>query len=494
MEYHQALRFYSAVIRQNNPSAIRKLCLTDRFFLLAYILGVKVARHPWIYARCKEVEAEPDGRLDLWSRGHFKSTLITYAGVIQEILRNPEITVAIFSHNNKTAKAFLNQIKVSLEKNKRLHALFPDILYIFEGKDKPERWNLDDGIWVKRHGTPKEATVSAFGLVDGMPTGGHWALLVYDDVVTPDSVTTPDMIAKTTAAWSMSLNLVTLNSRMWYIGTRYHIFDTWSEVLKRKAAIERRHISEDEDGRPVLLTPEEYAKRKAEMSPKDWASQMLQQPVADGEAYFREEWLCFYAENNPPPRNRMNIYLIMDGAAKKKRTSDYTAIWVIGLCDDGNYYLLDGCRDRLDVGQRIEKLFELQGKWRPLCVYIEEAGQAADGEILNLEQERLHRRFPYRTFRQTVKKEDRIGWLVPLFRNRKIWLPQSLKVLNAEGDLRDLVLDLKEQEYAFYPAVAHDDMLDCLANILHPECRLEWPIVDGVGELQAFADGIGTWE
>ena len=39
--------------------------------------------------------------------------------------------------------------------------------------------------------------------MDGMPTGRHFRLRVCDDVVTEKSVTTPEMIKKTTTAWEL---------------------------------------------------------------------------------------------------------------------------------------------------------------------------------------------------------------------------------------------------------------------------------------------------
>lgn len=60
---------------------------------------------------------------------------------------------------------------------------------------------------MRRKSNPKESTVEAWGLVDGQPTGKHFKLLIYDDVVTLESVTSPEMIAKVTNAWALSLNL-----------------------------------------------------------------------------------------------------------------------------------------------------------------------------------------------------------------------------------------------------------------------------------------------
>ena len=173
------------------------LGLVDRFFLLAFTLGRKDMVHPWLYARCREVEKNPDDHLDLWARGHYKSTIITYAGTIQAILLNPEITIGIFSHTRPIAKSFLRQIKRELEGSEKLKQLYPDTCWVNEKREAP-KWSEDDGIVVRRESNPKEATVEAWGLVDGQPTGRHFQLRIYDDVVTRESVTTPDMVKKTT--------------------------------------------------------------------------------------------------------------------------------------------------------------------------------------------------------------------------------------------------------------------------------------------------------
>ncbi len=216
----------------------RALALGDLFYLLVFVFGRKDVDRDWLYMRCREVQANPDGYLDIWAREHYKSTIITYALTIQDILNNPELTVGIFSHTRPIAKGFLRQIKREFESNSTLQALFPDILFQNPSKESP-KWSEDDGIVVKRKSNPKEATVEAWGLVDGQPTSKHFRLRVYDDIVTKESVSNPDMILKVTQAWELSLNLGAEGGKVRGAGTFYHFNDTYRTIIERGALIPR---------------------------------------------------------------------------------------------------------------------------------------------------------------------------------------------------------------------------------------------------------------
>jgi hypothetical protein len=238
--YHQAVRV---------PA---ELCKYDRYFLLTQILRRADALHPWIYDRCREVEAVPDDNLDLWARGHYKSSVITFAGAMQEIIKDPEVTIGIFANTRPIAKPFLNQIKSENETNPLLNRFWPDIFWINPRRESP-KWSLDDGLLFKRRSNPREPTVSAWGLIDGQPTGYHFKLRIYDDVVTENSVGTPDMILKTTDRWELSQNLSKLEKdeketppRQWHVGTRYHFADTYNALLLRKALRARVYPATDD--------------------------------------------------------------------------------------------------------------------------------------------------------------------------------------------------------------------------------------------------------
>jgi len=477
---------YKGVLEDGDTEAMRQLCRNDLFFLLFVGCKRKDVDHDWLYERCREVEAKPDGMLDLWAREHYKSTIITFAKSLQDVLsshgRNPdpkwqgrEVTVGFFSCTRPLAKDFLKQIQRELEDNQFLKDLFPDVLFQQPKREAP-LWSLDSGLVVKRHSNPREATFEAHGLVDGQPTGKHFFLLVYDDVVTRESVTTPEQIKKTTDAWALSLNLGAKGGLIRYIGTRYHYNDTYRTILEREAAEPRIHkatVDGTVNGDPVFLSREELMKKRREMGPYIFACQMLQDPKEDSVMGFKREWLRQYHELRN--HSQWNFYITVDPAGEKKKDNDYTVMWVHGLAPDGNYYLVDAVRDRMNLTQRCDALMRLHKKWRPLKVGYEKYGLQADIEHIEYVMELKNYRFVIVPLGGAMSKNDRIRRLVPIFEQGRYYLPVRLMFLDSEKKPHDFVQEFIDDEYEAFPVAIHDDMLDCASRIVDPDLRAEFP-------------------
>lgn len=475
--YPQLLNGLSKLPPRERNLRMRELARTDLYFLLRYLLNRKDLEHPWLFARCREVETEPDGRIDLWARGAYKSTIITFAKTVQDILASHgddplakwggiELTFGIFSHTRPIAKAFLRQIRDELAKNAKLIELFPDVLYENANRDAP-RWSEDSGIVVRRRSNPKEATVEAWGLVDGQPTSKHFNVLIYDDVVTRESVTTPEMIGKTTEAWELSLNLGDAAPRKRMIGTRYHFADTYRTVIERGAMIPRLYPATHDGtltGDPVLLTRAQLEKKLADMGPYTFASQMLQNPTVDSKQTFQRAWLDHRFERDSVGWEAMNRAILCDPASEKKRGSDFTTMTVIGKGADQNVYVLDFIRDRLTLKERASEYLRMHRRWRPQHAGYEKYGMQADIEYLRERMDRETYRFEVQELGGSLAKVDRINRLIPVCADGRLWLPEALYRTTHEGKVEEQILMLIEQEFLPWPVPVHDDGLDVISR------------------------------
>jgi hypothetical protein len=359
------------------------------------------------------------------------STIITFAGIIQEILVDPEIRVCIFSNNKAISTPFASQIKEEFEGNELLKQVYADVLWDSPRKDAPT-WT-SGAFTVKRKQNYKECTVEAHGLVNALPTGRHFPLLVYDDVINEKNVTNPEQIKKATERTELSFPLgVGEGTRHWFVGTRYSFADSYGILLEHKTAIPRLHPATDDgtlDGNPVFMSPIAWAKAKRDMR-SVIAAQMLQNPLAGKENTFHTKWLKPYWVRP----TMMNVYIMGDPSRGKSATSDRTALAVVGIDALGNKYLLDGFCHRMPLSQRWAKLKGLHQKWSKapgvqlLKVGYERYGQQSDDEYFEEKMREQNAHFELIELNWTgdagrESKTHRVERLEPDFRNGDFFVP-----------------------------------------------------------------------
>jgi len=514
--YEEALKVYDLVLNDPNLDdfVISQMGLVDRYFFLTMLLRIGETSnrvwHPWLYERTREVEADPDGHLDFWSREHWKSSIITFAGSLQEIAKDPEITIGIFSHNTQHSRdRFILRLKREMEMNPNLPRYYPDVFWSNPKKDA-SIWSRDSGLIVQRKGNPAEPTLSGWGLVDGQPTGSHFRLIIYDDVVTEKSVTTPEMILKTTEMWELSLFMTGEpqdagdKPRVQYIGTRYNFADTYAVMLSRKIAIPRIYAATDNglpDGEPVYLDKDQWEDKKKQISQKTLACQMLQNPLAGEEQEFKLEWIRRW-EVRPEV---LNVCIMVDPASSKKKGTSNSAFSVIGIDHALNKYLLDGACHKMSLTERWSILKYLRKKWlrqpgiQVVSVGYEKYGMQADIEHFNEMMLIDGESFPINELNwprdDTNAKDDRIRRLAPDHQNWRFfypWEPDKATNLNEvdtplmrrvderkksylkavpikrkdhNGHIYNLVNWFLENEYVFFPATTSKDFMDSMSRI-----------------------------
>lgn len=426
------------------------------------------------------------------------------------------------------ARKFVQQVKYELESNQELQAVYPDVLYSNPQKES-SRWSLDGGIVVRRKTNPKEATLEGHGLVDGMPTGAHFALRIYDDVVVPASVTTPDQISKTTEAWSLSDNLGAVTvlpngkevMRRWHVGTRYSFADTYQHILDKKILIPRVYAATDDGtihGKPVFLSPEIWAHKLNTQTESTIACQQLQNPIAGSQAMFKREHLRF-SDIRP---SVLNIYIMCDPANSKKKGSDRTAMVVIGIDANRNKYLLDGYCQKMNLAERWMALSQLRKKWvnavgvQAVHVGYERYGMQADLDYFEEKMQIAGESFPIKELNWVSEgeqsKEDRVQRLYPDFKQGKFFLPAVLEKESAaqakmrtQGEPYRIFEPVRRkdeagniytmnkrflEEYLTFPFSAFKDCIDATSRIYDMEPVP--PIIINQADLQIpeFVDGI----
>jgi|KBSSwiStaDraftv2_1062776.scaffolds.fasta_scaffold03470_6 predicted phage terminase large subunit-like protein len=484
-QYDALISALDACSEAERVDRMRHLCRTDLFFLVRYVCNRLDLHHPFFFDRCRELQAAPDGYCDLWAREHGKSSLGTFGLSLFHIINDPEVTIGIFSHTRPIAKSFLRQIKRELEVNEVLKGLFPEIFWE-NPTQQASKWSEDDGLVWKREGNPKESGLEAWGLVDGMPTGRHFRVRVYDDVVVPASVSTPEMVAKTTEAFQLSDNLGSLGGSLRVYGTRYAFGDSYEAMLASgmlKPRIYACTVDGTDDFAPEncrLMPPDVLIQKRQAQGPYVFAAQLLLNPAGDTSMGFRREWLG-WIEGTPHAKG-LSVYLVVDPAHSKKKGSDYTVICAIGVGHDGVYRLLDMIRDRLNLTERTEALFEMWGRWCPIRTGYERYGLQSDLEHIRREQHLRNISFPIVELGGSTPKVDRIRRLVPLFEQGKFLIPRRLHRTQHDGETVDLIRALVEEEFVTFPYGSHDDALDCMARILDPDMKAKVPLSDAARE------------
>lgn len=486
-----------SLMRVNNEDAwleaLNTLCSEDFFMFCLLILELPV-NNPYLLARCYEIQDnETTSSLWLWFRDGFKSTLVTYARTLWRYTRVPSNRVALFSNSRLLIKPRFKQLKNTMEKNMLLKRVWPDVFYMNPDKDAPT-WTIDDGLFLKQNSMPWPS-LSAFGLIDAMPTGGHYNEKVIDDLVDLKNIGTKFMMMKVLEAYRMADNLGSgENTIENIIGTRYKFKDLYEHIMN--TGLHRTSIiagEVDDDGKPkyggtpIYYSKEYYDKKKIKQAGTYWP-QILMSPQERGDAIFKKDHLKFY--NELP--DKLFYYIIGEPAsdpalALHPEDIDYTALMLIATAPGERIYIVDMVRDKIGVKDKWDIIKDWHTRYEITGFAYEEYANQKDREFFNIkmQEERFYIDItPLR--KDKSSKESRIMNLCETFASGKIFLPRNLYRMTRFSGMIDVVDVFIKDEYEVYPNGNHDDALDCLAKIHDEDLKLIYP----EGEIKADEEQI----
>jgi len=459
----------------SNEAALAELFKYSLWFLVYFGMRVSIANDPWWVKACLDVQNGPrTNTLDLWARGHGKTTIITQGETIRQLLNDPEQTIGIFSYSRPAALSIMRGIKSVLENGTLLKACFPNILYQ-DPRTEADKWSETDGLIVKRKGFYKEASLEAWGLVEGMPTGKHFSGRIYDDVETADLVNSPDVMAKLKDTFDMSQNLGTMSGWHKVIGTTYH-HEGLLNTLRHRVTSEGKHVYTTRvkpatvDGTPngaSAYLPEDVL-AELRINRQMFYSQQLLDPTPQGTQRLDPTLLKEVSPAQVP--SRIFKFMAVDPAGERKsdkRQGDSWALMVVGVepyRDDlgaSNIYILDAIIEPMTEAEAMDnvvRMFMRNGQVRQIGV--EKVGIStaevhvakalhARGRSLTVENGGLVVLRPAGRSKQQ-RIEGALQW--PLL-NGKIHISTAVPTAYRER------LKLEMQKYPYW----HDDGLDCLS-------------------------------
>lgn len=340
-------------------------------------------------------------QLLLFPRDHGKSRYVAYR-VAWELTRNPLLRILYISSTSNLAEKQLNFIKGIF--TSAVHRRYwPDHIKPNIGDRK--KWNateieLDHPARAKEN--VRDPSIFCAGLTTNI-VGMHCDIAVLDDVVTGDNAYTEEGRNKVRSQYSLLSSIEGADAKEWVVGTRYHPRDLYNDMLSMFAEtydeegeilgeqqiyeVFERPVESVGDGTGEFLWPRSQrsdgawfgfnrsilAKKRGQyLDRMQFRAQYYNDPSDpdsrpidyDKFQYFDKKFLTQSDGHWYYQGRRLNLVAAIDFAYSVRRTSDYTALVVLGVDVDNNIYVLDIDRFRTDkIKEYFQSILNASNRW-----------------------------------------------------------------------------------------------------------------------------------
>lgn len=434
----------------------------------------------------------------LLPRDHQKSRLAAYYTVWQ-ITRNPAIRVLYVSSTSNLAIKQLKFMKDILT-SAIYKRYWPEM--VNADVSQREKWteteiSIDHPL--RRAEAVRDPTIFTAGLTTGV-TGMHCDLAVLDDLVTPENAYTETGRDTVKSAYGYLASIESAEAEELVVGTLYFPTDVYNDMQEARVELFNdvgelesadplydvfmRQVEDVGDGTGNFLWPrtkrpdgkwfgfnaQVLATKKAQYQNKThFRAQYYNDPNDTENAPISRDLFQYY---NPKlvkrfegkwyfEGRRLNIFAAVDFAFSVKEKADFTAIVVVGVDNQNNYFVLD--IDRFKTGlisDYFTHILKLHQKWdfRKLRAEVSVAQKVIvqdikdnyirpHGLMLSIDETRPTRH-------EGTKKERINAALQPRYQNKQVWHPQGHAFISF----------LEEELVMENPA--HDDIKDSLASVM----------------------------
>jgi predicted phage terminase large subunit-like protein len=399
-----------------------------------------------------------------------KTTHTSLMGVAWTWGRDPRLRIAVGTYNEDRAEKVGEGIQDILE-SPRYRMVFPEITLKKGGKQKKYLANTQGGAVLLR------------GRGSGI-TGQPVDLCIVDDPI--KDVAEAQSTSALDEAWAWFSTTLLQRGRN---STKYLVLHTrWAmndligrlcdpdhpdydtevarawQYLNIKACDNDPEVAELLGAAPGdLIWPEELGQAALDekrhiMRPEDFSALYMGRPVPESGGFFQKDFIRNYDKADAPPLAELRVYAASDHAVSVKTRADFTVLVVGGLDGEGQLWLLDCIRARMDGQATVEAMIRLMRTYKPITWYAE--GDHIAKAIGPFLRKRMHEEAIYSThieetssYTDKMKRAQSIRGLMAMGR---VLFPRSAPWC---GDMVSELLRFRGE------GDAYDDQVDALSKL-----------------------------
>jgi len=387
-------------------------------------------------------------------RGHSKSTAITHAYVLANVLFRERKFVLIVSSTEAQSVLFLNDIKNEIMGNEDLRELF-GVQKIIKDSETDIIIQFDDGEKFRILAKGSEQKLRGLKWMGKRPD-----LIVGDDLEDDEQVLNKERREKF-RNWFFGALVPSLSDTgiIRVVGTILH-FDSLLENLLHNGAWESRRYRAHNEDFSFILWPEQWPEERLRATrqeftdmgyPEGYSQEYLNYPIDESSALFKKSDILPIKDTEEP----LTYYFGGDFAVSKAQTADFTVIAVVGVNSVGRLKVVDIIRGRFDSLETVDELFLAYIKYRPEKIIVERGAiEKAIGPFLYAE---MPKRNIYLPLDPQTPTKDKTG--------RATGIRTRMRAGGVEFDTNADWFPVLEDEILKFPKGKHDDQVDALSWI-----------------------------
>ena len=226
-----------------------------------------------------------------------------------------------------------------------------------------------------------------------------------------------------------------------------------------------------EDRFPYEYVLNEYNEAVSLGKPEFFNQELMLRVTSEEDKLIKEDLINWFdSKDILKRRSDYNFYITTDLATTVKENSDYSVITVFAVNSNGDYMVVDGFCDKVEVATFISRLFQMVQRYSPLSVGIEVTGQQA-GFVSWIKSEMVKRNIFFNLassnnsgvegIRPSGDKFSRFLLFTPKFSASKIWIANELSQSSWGLEFKDEVSKASKMGFKS----KHDDVLDTFSML-----------------------------